>query len=115
MHPSLADVTVPFVSGFKTLWTTTGIVAGWGLLLLGLSYYARRWVGQRRWRTLHRFTVLFWALGVLHSVGEGTDAASPWFLALTAIAVVPPTVLFVARIAQPGRRRQSRRVPAPVS
>jgi hypothetical protein len=27
LHPTLADVAVPFVSSYKTLWTTTGIVA----------------------------------------------------------------------------------------
>ena len=109
LHPSLADLTVPFASGYKTLWTTTGIVAGWGLLLLGGSFYARRLIGPARWRVLHRFTVLFWALGVVHSVGEGTDARSPWFLFLTAVAVVPPSALFLARIA---RRRPAH--PAPV-
>src|SRR5918911_2824455 len=58
MNPSLADITVPFVSGFKTGWTTVGIMAGWAMLALGLSYYARRWIGQRRWRILHRLTAL---------------------------------------------------------
>jgi len=111
LNPSLADLTVPFVSAYKTLWTSTGIAAGWGLLLLGGSFYARRWIGQRRWRLMHRFTALAWALGVAHSVGEGTDARSPWFLALTAIAVAPPLVLFIARVARPARRH----VPAAVS
>jgi methionine sulfoxide reductase heme-binding subunit len=112
LNPSVADLTVPFVSSFKTLWTSMGIIAGWGLLLLGLSFYARRWIGVRRWRVMHRFTVLFWALGVVHSVGQGTDARSSWFLALTAVAVVPPVALFVARVARPTRRAH---VPAPVS
>src|ERR1700730_4714776 len=48
LHPSLLDVTVPFVSGYKTGWMTVGIVAGWGLVLLGLSYYARERIGQQR-------------------------------------------------------------------
>src|SRR5438034_2946735 len=39
MKPSLADLTLPFVSGYQRLWTTTGIVAGWMLIILGLSYY----------------------------------------------------------------------------
>ena len=40
LSPSLADVTIPFVSGYERLWTTTGIVGGWILVVLGLSYYA---------------------------------------------------------------------------
>jgi sulfoxide reductase heme-binding subunit YedZ len=98
LHPSLADIAVPFVSGYKTLWTSAGIVAGWGLLLLGGGYYARRLIGKRRWRSLHRFTVLFWGLGVAHSLGQGTDAGSLWFLISTAIVVVPALVLFIARV-----------------
>jgi sulfoxide reductase heme-binding subunit YedZ len=112
LHPNIADLTVPFASSYKTFWTSTGIIAGWGLLFLGLSFYARRWIGARRWRTMHRFTVLFWALGVIHSVGEGTDARSPWFLFLTAIAVVPPVALFLARVGRPSGRR---RIPAPAA
>jgi sulfoxide reductase heme-binding subunit YedZ len=91
------------VSGYKTVWTTIGILAGWSTIVLGLSFYARRWIGARRWRSMHRFTVLAWALGVIHSLGEGTDAGQAWFLAMTAIVVVPALALFVARASGFGR------------
>jgi sulfoxide reductase heme-binding subunit YedZ len=98
LHPSLADVGIPFVSSYKTGWTTLGIVAGWSLVLLGLSYYARRWIGQKRWRTMHRFTALAWLAGVAHSLGEGTDAGQLWFLAMLAIVAVPALVLLIGRL-----------------
>jgi sulfoxide reductase heme-binding subunit YedZ len=98
LHPSLADLTIPFVSGYKTVWTTLGIVSGWALALLGLSYYARRYIGARRWRLLHRFTALAWVLGVAHSLGEGTDAGQVWFLAMTGIVAVPAALLLVSRL-----------------
>ena len=104
LHPSVADIAIPFVSGYKTVWTTTGILAGWATILLGLSFYARRWIGTRRWRSMHRFTVLAWGLGVIHSLGEGTDAGQTWFLAMTAIVVIPALVLSVARVSGLGRR-----------
>jgi sulfoxide reductase heme-binding subunit YedZ len=97
LHPSLADIGIPFVSGYKTLWTTAGIIAFWAMLALGLSYYARARIGVQRWRVLHRFTALAWILGIVHSLGEGTDAGQAWFLAMTAIVVVPALVLLVAR------------------
>jgi sulfoxide reductase heme-binding subunit YedZ len=97
LHPSLSDVAVPFLSGYKTLWTSAGIVAFWALLLLGLSYYARSRIGAQRWRKLHRFTALAWILGLAHSLGEGTDAGQAWFLAMTAIVVVPALVLLAIR------------------
>jgi len=98
LHPSVADIAVPFASAYKTGWTATGIVAGWSLAALGLSFYARRWIGGRRWRKLHRFTVLAWALGLLHAVGEGTDSGQLWFLAMLAIAALPALVLLVVRV-----------------
>ena len=98
LHPSLADVTIPFVSDYKTVWTTLGIVSGWALAFLGLSYYARKHIGARRWRALHRFTALAWVLGVAHSLGEGTDAGQVWFLAMTAVVAVPAALLLVGRL-----------------
>ena len=93
LKPSFADIAVPFVSGYMTLWTSAGIVAFWALALLGLSYYARGRIGVARWKRLHRFAALAWALGVVHSLGEGTDAGQAWFLAMTAIVVIPPLTL----------------------
>lgn len=98
LHPSLADIALPFVSGYMTLWTSAGIVAFWALLALGLSYYARARIGVQRWRTLHRFTALAWMLGIVHSLGEGSDAGEAWFLAMTALVVLPALALLLARL-----------------
>ncbi len=98
LHPSLGDVAIPFLGGYKTLWTSMGIVAFWALLALGLSYYARTRIGVQRWRRLHRFAALAWMLGLAHSLGEGTDAGQTWFLAMTALAVVPALLLLLARL-----------------
>ncbi|HEY4898069.1 MAG TPA: ferric reductase-like transmembrane domain-containing protein [Solirubrobacteraceae bacterium] len=101
LHPSLGDVAVPLLSGYETLWTSMGIVAFWALLILGGSFYARTRIGVQRWRKLHRFTALAWILGVAHSLGEGTDAGQSWFLAMTAIAVLPALGLLVVRHLRP--------------
>jgi sulfoxide reductase heme-binding subunit YedZ len=104
LHPSIVDISVPFVSSYKTIWTTLGIVGGWGLILLGLSYYARRWVGAVRWRKLHRFTALAWLLGLVHALGEGTDAGQLWFLAMVALVAIPALALLATRLARTGGR-----------
>lgn len=101
LRPSLLDVAVPFAGSYKTLWTATGIVAFWMLAVLGLSYYARGLLGQQRWRRLHRFTALAWALGLVHSLGEGSDAGQTWFLVMIAIAAVPALVLLAVRLLAP--------------
>jgi sulfoxide reductase heme-binding subunit YedZ len=98
LHPSVADITLPFVSSYKSAFTTAGILSGWALLLLGLSYYARSRIGALRWRKLHRFTALAWLAGLVHSLGEGTDAGQAWFLAMVAIVAVPALVLLATRL-----------------
>jgi len=98
VHYSIADIALPFLSSYKTFWTSLGIVAGWGLMLLGLSYYARRWVGAVRWRKLHRFTALAWIAGLGHALGEGTDAGQVWFLAMVALVAIPALALLVTRL-----------------
>lgn len=112
LHPSLIDVTVPFVSGYKTLWTSIGILGGWALIALGLSYYARKRIGAARWRKLHRFTAVAWLFGLVHSLGEGTDAGQLWFLAMVAIVVIPALGLLVTRL---GKAAGASEPPFPVA
>jgi sulfoxide reductase heme-binding subunit YedZ len=98
LRPGIADVTIPFAAGFVRWWTALGLVGGWMMILLGLSYYLRGRIGPARWRRLHRFTALAWVLGVVHALGEGTDAGTAWFLALTFAVVVPAAALLIARL-----------------
>lgn len=98
LHPSLADVTIPFASSYMQPWNAIGIVAGWALLLLGVSYYARGRIGVARWRRLHRFTALAWLLGLAHSLGEGTDAGTAWFLLALGVVAVPALSLLAVRL-----------------
>jgi sulfoxide reductase heme-binding subunit YedZ len=108
LHPSIADISIPFVSSYKSVWTTLGIVAGWGTILLGGSFYARRTIGAKRWRKLHRFTAVAWLAGLIHALGEGTDAGQTWFLAMIAIVAVPALILLVTRLLGVGARPQAR-------
>ncbi len=102
LDPGLAGISIPFVIPVSPAWTGLGVIAGWMALILGLSYYARRRIGTARWKRIHRWNLLAWALGVVHTLGAGTDAGSPWFLALLGVSVVPVIVVGVARLAGPG-------------
>lgn len=104
LHPSLLEVTVPFVLSYKTIPTSIGILAGWALALLGLSYYARRWIGHQRWKSIHRLTLLAWAAALVHTFTEGTDAGQLWFVGLIAVTAAPAIVLLPARVIAPALR-----------
>lgn len=96
-HPTIIDLTIPFASGYKEPWMSVGIVSGWALAILGLSYYARDRIGQERWRRLHRWTALAWLGGLFHALGTGTDSGRAWFLAMTAAVAIPAVLLLVQR------------------
>jgi sulfoxide reductase heme-binding subunit YedZ len=102
LHPSIADVTVPFASSFGEPWLGIGIVAGWATALLGASYYVRGRIGVQRWRRLHRFTALAWLLALVHSLGEGTDAGTAWFLIAVGIVALPTLALLMRRLGDSG-------------
>jgi sulfoxide reductase heme-binding subunit YedZ len=97
LDPGLAGITIPFVGFYRPLWTGLGIVAGYGLAVLGLTYYMRDRIGAARWRKLHRITALFWALAVIHTIGAGSDAAQIWFLLASGVFVIPAALMLLLR------------------
>jgi sulfoxide reductase heme-binding subunit YedZ len=109
LRPGLAGIAVPFVIGYRTVYVAVGILGGYLAALLGLSFYARRRIGGRLWRKLHRATVVVYVLGLVHALGAGTDAGSTWLRALMLATLVPAVGLLAVRVA---RRRRAPR-PAP--
>jgi methionine sulfoxide reductase heme-binding subunit len=97
LNPGLGGIAVPFVGVYRPLWTGLGIVAGYGLAALGLSYYVRDRIGAARWRRLHRLSAAFWLLAIVHTIGAGSDVAQVWFLALSGAMVVPALLLLLLR------------------
>ena len=103
LKPSVAGISIPFVMDYRTLFTGFGIVAGWLALLLGMSFYFRRQIGAARWRRMHKATVFVYVLGLAHTIGAGSDAATPWLSWFMIVTAVPITALFVKRVV--GARR----------
>jgi sulfoxide reductase heme-binding subunit YedZ len=115
LHPSLLDVTVPFALGYQRVATTLGIIAGWGLICLGLSFYARDRIGRARWKLIHRFALLAWAMGLVHTLIEGTDAGQLWYLVLVAVTTAPVILLCARRVMPRSAGRRVRPVLRPVA
>jgi methionine sulfoxide reductase heme-binding subunit len=105
LHPNPIEISVPFTTAYRPFWTGLGIIGGWGLAVLGLSYYARDSIGASRWRVLHRFVAIFWALGIVHTLGAGTDAGQLWLLAVMALPTVPAAILLLNRLLGPPAER----------
>ncbi len=97
LNPGLSGIVVPFAGAYRPLWTGLGIIAGYGLAVLGISYYLRDRIGAARWRRVHRFTAVFWLLAIVHTIGAGSDISQVWFLALSGTLVIPAALLLTLR------------------
>jgi sulfoxide reductase heme-binding subunit YedZ len=97
LNPGLTGIAIPFVGGYRPLWTGIGIVSAYGLAVLAGSYYLRDRIGAARWRRVHRLTSVFWLLAIVHTIGAGSDALQWWFLIAAGALVVPSAILLLVR------------------
>ena len=106
LHPGPAGIAVPFVMDYRPVYTGLGIVAGYLAAALGLSYYARKRIGAKLWRKLHRATIAVYVLAVVHTLGAGSDVA--WVRPAMLISGAPILYLLTLRML-PQRPRGERR------
>jgi sulfoxide reductase heme-binding subunit YedZ len=116
LNPGVGGIAVPFVGAYRPLWTGIGILAGYGLAALSLSYYLRDRIGASRWKLLHRLTALFWMAAIVHTLGAGSDAEQAWFLILVGAFALPAAALlllrWLGRASSPGEGSRGERVAA---
>jgi sulfoxide reductase heme-binding subunit YedZ len=106
LDPGPAGIAVPFVMDYRPLYTGLGIVAGYLAAALGLSFYARKRIGAKLWRKLHRATIAVYVLAVIHTLGAGSDVA--WLRPAMLISGAPVLYLLALRML-PQRARGERR------
>jgi len=117
LRPGVVGIAVPGAIDYRPLWTGLGIGAAYLAAALGLSFYFRRTIGARLWRRAHRLTIAVFVLAVVHTLGAGTDASTPWMRAWLAISVPTVAVLLAIRVTEPWRHSRAQapagRVQAP--
>ena len=98
LHPGIVGVTVPFAIAYRPLSTGLGIVAGYLAAIFALSFYVRRRIGARRWRRMHRLTVVAYAMALVHALGAGTDTSIPAVRTAVLVSAIPAVVLLAIRL-----------------
>ena len=60
------------------------------LLAIGVSSLLRSRISERVWRRIHLLAYVSWGVAVIHTLGIGTDAGSPWgrWTVLSCVAAV---------------------------
>lgn len=90
---TLGDLLIPFTGPYAPLWVGLGTLAFYLMLLLSVTFYARQWIGARRWRQLHYLTFGVYILVTLHGWLAGTDSATfGWLYGASAFIVIFLTI-----------------------
>jgi methionine sulfoxide reductase heme-binding subunit len=110
LKPGLTGILVPFAGGYRPFWTGLGILAGYVAVIVGLSFYVRRSFGAQRWRKLHRLAPVVYVLGVVHTLGAGSDAGTTWMRVIVLVTAWLIVTLLALRLLTP--RREPARVAA---
>jgi methionine sulfoxide reductase heme-binding subunit len=87
---SLAQIVVPGLAPHAPVAVAVGQVALYLMVVVTASFYVRRHIGQRAWRTLHYLTFLAFAGATYHGIAAGSDSGSMWvqWMYLGAMAIV---------------------------
>ena len=112
LHPGVGGVAVPFALSYRRPFTGIGIIGGYLAALLGLTFYARRRIGARLWRRMHRLVIVAYVLSVAHAIGAGTDASVPEVREAILISAIPVAALFAVRMLPRRPPKPQRGVPA---
>jgi sulfoxide reductase heme-binding subunit YedZ len=79
----LVDLVVPFAGTYRPLWLGLGTLALDLVLAVVVTSLLRARIGRRAWRAVHWATYAMWPLALLHALGTGTDASTPWLRGIT--------------------------------
>lgn len=107
---------VPGLVDYRTAWVTAGVVAGELMLVVTASFWLRKRIGTRVWRSLHWASFAAFVLAAAHGIAAGSDSDRPWAVVLYATtlgAVAAATAWRALHRPAPKPRRAAARQTAP--
>ncbi len=71
---NIFHLAVPFIAPYEPLWTGLGTIGFYLSVAMTGSFYLRKQIGQKTWRTLHYLTFGAYVLTLVHGLMAGTDS-----------------------------------------
>ncbi len=71
---SVAQILVPFTSTYRPVWTGLGTLAMYLIAIVSITFYIRRWIGQKTFRAIHLVSYLAFIGTALHGLLAGSDS-----------------------------------------
>jgi len=92
------EVLVPFAGPYRNIWVGMGQLSLYLTAIVMASFYLRKRIGQKRWRTLHYVTFLAFLGATVHGLMSGTDTSAPWAFWMYLVSATLVVFLTVYRI-----------------
>ena len=108
-------ILVPFESPYAPVLVGIGQLTFYAMAIVTASFYVRRHIGQRAWRTLHYVSFLAFAGATLHGISAGSDSGQAWAFWIYLIPIAATVFLLTYRIvlsASTHRARAAESVPS---
>jgi predicted ferric reductase len=104
----LSQILVPFMSTYRPLWVGLGVIGAYLSILVTVTFYLRKKIGQKRFKSIHTFSILAYLGVILHAFFAGSDsslAIVQWIYLSTFLVVVFLTAywLILGRQLQKGK------------
>lgn len=97
-HISVRDVLIPVGAAYRPVWLGLGVVAMWIMVGVVATSLLRDRIGPRVWRLIHWVAYAAWPLAVIHGLGTGSDARSPWLIGVVVSCVVAVGLALIQRL-----------------
>ena len=107
------EILVPGASSWKPMVIALGTLAFYGLTVLSLSFYFRKWIGQKTWRLIHFASFGVFLAALLHGIQAGTDTDSLFMLGLYAGCAIAVFALAAQRLLPSENTAKAQVRPAP--
>lgn len=108
---NLTQLLVPFISDYRPFWIGVGIIGTYLSVLVTVTFYLRRWIGQRTFRVIHYLSFAAFYGVLIHSWFAGTDTglvATRVMYFFTGLSVIFMTVYWLVLL-----RLNKKNAPAP--
>ena len=69
-----AQVLIPFIAPYRALWVGIGVISFYLIVLVTVTFYMRKRIGMRTFRTIHVLSLIGYLGATLHGLYAGTDA-----------------------------------------
>jgi len=110
---SVAQLVVPFTAPYRPVWVGIGQISLYLTLLVSITFYIRKWIGQKTFRVIHLLSYLAFIGAALHGLFSGTDSPLPTVQAMylmTTLSVVFLTAYRIIMSAQAKHQRAAQRI-----